>query len=253
MEFSFKTNAPTQAATPLLSVIIPVFREESTINEFLNRLLMVFPQIPFELILVDGERPAHTLAALNPSLKADPRVKTATSPKGRALQMNLGAEMANGDLLLFLHADTTIDRKAILRMLSISASDTYVGGAFDLAIQSPRFSLKLIARVASIRSRMTRIPYGDQAVFLKRSCFLALEGFAPIPLMEDVDIMRRIKKRGWRIRIFSVRVVTSGRRWEKEGALFGTLRNWSLMTLYLLGVPPEKLAGYYRFRTVSRN
>jgi hypothetical protein len=100
--------------------------------------------------------------------------------------------------------------------------------------------------VANLRSRLTRIPYGDQAIFIRASYFRSIGGFKEIPIMEDVDLMRRIKRKGWRIVIFQEPVITSARRWEKEGLLFGTLRNWFLMTLFLCGVSPERLARFYR-------
>jgi hypothetical protein len=121
-----------------------------------------------------------------------------------------------------------------------------VAGAFDLGIRSGRPVFRLIETAASLRSRITRVPYGDQAIFIRKDYFHATEGFREIPLMEDVELMRRIRKAGDRISIIPERVRTSPRRWEKEGVLFCTLRNWTLITLYFLGVPPEKLARFYR-------
>jgi GT2 family glycosyltransferase len=149
-------------------------------------------------------------------------------------------------VLLFLHADTVLPPAAFERIAEAMRDEGCVGGAFDLRIDSRRTGFRVIEKVASLRSRLTRIPYGDQAIFIRASCFRTLGGFREIPLMEDVDLMRRIKRKGWRIVIFREPVITSARRWEKEGLVFGTLRNWFLMTLYLCGVPPERLARYYR-------
>ena len=121
-----------------------------------------------------------------------------------------------------------------------------VGGAFDLRIDSRRIVFRVIETIASLRSRLTRIPYGDQAMFIRASYFRTLGGFKEIPIMEDVDLMQRIKRNGKRIAIFREPVITSARRWEREGPGFGTLRNWFLMALYLCGVAPERLARFYR-------
>jgi len=104
----------------------------------------------------------------------------------------------------------------------------------------------VIEKIASIRSRLTRIPYGDQAIFIRRNYFQALGGFKDIPIMEDVELMRRIKRRRGKIMILKDKVKTSPRRWEAEGVVFCTLRNWFLITLYLLGFKPETLARFYR-------
>ena len=121
-----------------------------------------------------------------------------------------------------------------------------IAGAFDLAIDSDKPAFRLIEKAASLRSRMTRIPYGDQVIFIRKGEFRELGGFRDIPIMEDVDIMRRIKKRKGRICIIGKAVRTSPRRWEKEGIVYTTLRNWLLITLYLFGVRPEKLVRFYR-------
>ena len=106
--------------------------------------------------------------------------------------------------------------------------------------------MKLIAWVACARSRLTRLPYGDQALFFEREYFRAMDGFREIPIMEDVDLMRRIKKTAGRICILPEKVSTSPRRWKEEGVVYCTLRNWVLVTLFFLGVSPEKLASFYR-------
>ena len=111
-------------------------------------------------------------------------------------------------------------------------------GAFALAIDSPRPGLALIARVATWRSRLTGVPYGDQAIFLSADLFRALGGYREIPIMEDLDLMRRVRRAGGRTRLLSAAVLASARRWEAEGAWRCTLRNWLLATLFLLGVPP---------------
>ena len=121
-----------------------------------------------------------------------------------------------------------------------------------MSIDSNRWILEYIATRASLRSRLNRIPYGDQAIFIRKSYFDKIGGFRDIPLMEDVDLMRRIKKDGRRIHILRDKVTTSGRRWEKEGAVYTTLRNQVVVMLYYLGVSPHKLARLYKFGSNSQ-
>jgi rSAM/selenodomain-associated transferase 2 len=160
--------------------------------------------------------------------------------------MNAGAALSGGKTLVFLHADTLLPGHWQEMAETALRESAIVGGAFDLAIDSERFSLKVIAAAASLRSRITRIPYGDQAIFVRREYFQRIGGFRELPLMEDVDLMRRIRQQGNRITILPAKALTSARRWEEEGALFCTLRNWLLITLYVMGVSPERLARFYR-------
>jgi len=166
--------------------------------------------------------------------------------RGRARQMNKGAVHAGGKILLFLHADTLLPEGALQRISALMEKGAVVAGAFELGIDSARPVFRIIEKAASLRSRILRIPYGDQAIFIRKDYFRALGGFREIPLMEDVELMRRIKKAGDRISIIPEKVKTSPRRWEKEGILFCTLRNWTLISLYFLGVSPERLAKFYR-------
>jgi len=114
-----------------------------------------------------------------------------------------------------------------------------------LGINSDRRVFRLTEQFVSIRTHLTRIPYGDQAIFIRREVFDRLNGFKEIPIMEDVDLMWRIKKAGDKIYIIPEKVTTSPRRWEREGILYCTLRNWIIVILYLLGAKPEKLARHY--------
>jgi rSAM/selenodomain-associated transferase 2 len=223
------------------SVIIPVLHEASAIRATVARIRVLDGGESVEIIVVDGDPEGGTLRAI-----PDGAVRKIRSGPGRGCQLSRGAEADSGEVLVFLHADTILPREAFGRIGEALGDDTLAGGAFDLEIDSPRPIYRLIERVASRRSRVTRIPYGDQAIFLRRSCFRALGGFRDLPVMEDVDLMRRLRRSGRRIVILPERVVTSARRWEKEGALYTTLRNWVLVAFFSFGVDVKILARWYR-------
>jgi hypothetical protein len=122
----------------------------------------------------------------------------------------------------------------------------FVAGAFDLGIDTTRRIFRITEKYVFLRTRLTRIPFGDQAIFIRREYFEKIGGYKDIPLMEDVEIMRRIRKSGNRICIIPAKVRTSPRRWEKGGILMSTFRNWTLQMLYALGVSPEQLQKYYQ-------
>ncbi|HCY87520.1 MAG TPA: glycosyl transferase [Desulfobacteraceae bacterium] len=230
-----------------LSVIIPVYRETSGILKTLETLLNLSVPVSHEILVVDGEPGASTLAYLASRRMTDPRIRPIVSPKGRGTQLNTGARASRGQFLFFLHADTRISQQglnALLRAWPKHMPSRFCG-AFDLAIDSPKPWFRLIERTASLRSRLTRIPYGDQGIFMSRVLFDRVGGFPDVPLMEDVGLMTKIKRMRIRPLFIDHTVLTSARRWESEGAAFTTLRNWTLITLYACGVPPEKLVAWY--------
>ena len=224
-----------------LSIIIPVLGEAERITALVDALCDQQSDGRCEIIVVDGDPDGGTIQVIHHR-----DVISVVSPKGRARQMNAGAALAQGENLLFLHADTRLPDGAFNRISTVLAQKQYVAGAFDLGIDSDRWALKVVACFASLRSRITRIPYGDQAIFMRKDYFTDIGGYQDIPLMEDVELMHRIKKRGERIAILSDRVSTSPRRWEREGIIYCTLRDWVLATLYSLGVSPDRLARFYR-------
>jgi len=225
----------------LCSVIIPVRNEQARINRTLAALRGIDQGEDLEIIVVDGDRSGSTVAEIPDRCG----VRTLTTAPGRAHQMNAGARLASGEILLFLHADTSLPSDALGHILKAFLDPQVVAGAFQLQIHSRRWAIRFIAWVANQRSRLTRIPYGDQAIFIRTGYFRRLGGYAELPLMEDVDLMRRIKKRGDRIAFTGAPVETSDRRWEREGPVYCTLRNWTLVTLYLAGVAPERLVKWY--------
>jgi len=223
-----------------ISVIIPVLHEGDRIHEMIGSIKSASADVPYETIVVDGDLSGGTIAHIS-----DHSVTTMTAPKGRALQMNAGAARACGDILLFLHADTLLPQNALPKIIAALSDSDFVGGAFDLEIQNRRWIFRAIGRAASCKHRLTRVPYGDQAIFILRSYFKNICGYAAIPLMEDVELMRRVKRQGGRIIILPEAVATSSRKWETEGILFTIVRNWVIQTLYLFGMPAEKLVKYY--------
>ena len=225
-----------------ISIIIPVLNESAGINKAIEHLrgMIAVNGLPAEIIVVDGDQNGKTIAAIK-----DGKVITAVEKPGRGRQMNHGAALAKGEILLFLHADTLLPDDGLTLITDACANLPFVAGAFDLAIDSERPIFRLIEKMASLRSRMTRIPYGDQAFFFDAGYFRALGGFAEIPFLEDVEIMRRIKKRGEKIVFLNHPVRTAARRWEKDGAIKRTLRNRLLVFLYCAGMAPERLAKFY--------
>jgi rSAM/selenodomain-associated transferase 2 len=223
------------------SIIVPVLHEAERINQLIGHLSRLGTPQGYEVIAVDGSPERDTIAAVR-----DERVVRIVSETGRARQMNAGAAVAKGDILIFLHADTELPPAAFLRIESVMRQRRYVGGAFKLGFSSARLAYKALAWWVSLRCRLTGIPYGDQAIFIKKDYFNGIGGYREIPLMEDVELIRRIKKLGDRICVFPDRVRTSSRRWEAEGFFYVNLRNTLLLLLYLLGVAPQRLTRFYK-------
>jgi rSAM/selenodomain-associated transferase 2 len=225
------------------SIVVPVLREQERITTCLETLRTQDFADSRQIIVVDGDPEGGTIRRV-----PNGDVLCLKSKPGRAYQMNAGAAAAQGQILLFLHVDTVLPPGALEEISRLMATGKCVGGAFDLGIDSDSLFLRYIAMRASFRSRLNRIPYGDQAIFVDRAYFEGLGGFKEIPIMEDVDLMRRIKKDRRKIHIFRDKVMTSARRWEAEGPLYTTLRNQFLMLFYYLGVSPKTLSRFYRIQ-----
>lgn len=230
---------------PRLSIVIPVYEEQEGINNLLRHLDGLQVHGGKEIVVVDGAPDCTTLQAVDTALLGTP-LTLLPAAAGRAIQMNLGAERACGEILLFLHADTFLPPDGLHCVHKALADPKVIGGAFSLRIQSASPLVRLIGHGTTLRSRMSRIPFGDQAIFIRRECFLKFGGFPTIPIMEDLEFMLRLRRLGKRIVILPRTVLTSGRRWEKEGALACSLRNMTSRLLYRLGVAPETLASRYR-------
>jgi rSAM/selenodomain-associated transferase 2 len=226
---------------PGISIVIPVYDEAYTINQLLEHLNRQAVTQGFEIVMVDGHPAGTTAAAVS-----DKRVVIISSEKGRAVQMNRGAEAAKGHILLFLHADTFLPENALSKIADALSIPGNAAGAFDLGIRSCRSVYRIIEFGVRIRYHLTGIPYGDQAIFVKKTVFDRIKGYPEIPIMEDVAFMRSLKASGEQIVRLRCKVSTSARRWQKEGILRCTLRNYMLIMLYHFGVSPLKLAKHYR-------
>jgi rSAM/selenodomain-associated transferase 2 len=173
-----------------------------------------------------------------------PRFTVLTAPPGRASQMNAGAAAARSEILLFLHADTSLPGEARAEIEGALQEVSCVGGRFDVRFERDAGVGWLVSRLMNLRSRLTGICTGDQAIFVRRSVFERLGGFADLPLMEDVQFSRRLKATG-RVAALRAKVVTSYRRWDTYGPIRTILLMWSLRLLYWLGVSPRRLAHLY--------
>lgn len=220
-----------------LTVIIPVLNEAGNMGPLLEAL-QHYPAV--EVIVVDGGSTDQTAAIARAA-----GVRVLTAPPPRSHQMNAGAAAAAGGILLFLHADTRLPEKFPARVQHTLDRPGVVAGAFDLGIQGETWGLRWIEWGVRWRSRLCQLPYGDQALFLRADTFREVGGFAELPLLEDVDLVRRLRRRG-RVAIAPGSVSTSGRRWHKLGILRTTLLNQVILLAYRLGISPQRLARWYR-------
>jgi rSAM/selenodomain-associated transferase 2 len=214
-----------------LSIVVPALNEAPRIRAALEALAPLRAR-GHEVIVVDGgssDGTAQIVTGLCDHL--------VLSPRGRAIQMNAGARAASGEVLLFLHADTRLPPDFVIPGSSL-------WGRFDVRIEGRHPLLRVVARAMNLRSRLTGIATGDQAIFVRRDAF---PGFAEIPLMEDVEFCRRMKRVA-KPACLRERVLTSGRRWESRGVLRTIVLMWRLRLMYFLGAPPERLSRIYDHR-----
>ncbi len=220
----------------LISIIIPTLNEALSIAQTLTR---VRQEGECELIVVDGGSSDGTSECARPF--ADLVV---TALRGRARQMNTGAHHAHGEVLLFLHADTVLP-SGFPQMLTQAFSNTQiVGGRFDVRLNAGGWPFRMVETMMNLRSRVTRISTGDQAIFVRRQVFEAIGGYPDLALMEDIEFSRKLKRTG-RIACLHERVVTSARRWQQDGVFHTIARMWMLRFCYFCGVPAERLREFY--------
>ncbi len=220
------------------SVIVPVLEEVQYLPRFLEHLKRL-NSYAYELIVVDGGSHDESLAL---SKRFADHVLTA--PRGRANQMNAGAQIAKGDMLVFLHADTFLPPTALLSIEQTIAKENTLWGGFDVSLSGDHLLYRIIERMINLRSRTSGIITGDQVMFVRRETFQAVGGFPQIPLMEDIEISKRLKRQGQPTHI-QLRVVTSSRMWEDNGILRTITKMWALRLAYFIGVNPHTLVKYY--------
>lgn len=222
------------------SIIIPVWQEQEQINPLLQHLAQLDAGITREVIVVDGDPGGSTLAAITNN-----QVRGILAPKGRGQQLATGAAVASGDIVLLLHADTLLPDSALSSIMQAVAQGA-AWGAFRLGIAAAGMAYRLLERSVGLRCKLFALPYGDQAVFVQRTVLVALGGIPPIPLMEDVELARRLVRAHQRFVLLPHRVRTSARRWQRDGILLRSLKNLLLLFRYLTGTSPEKLANRYQ-------
>ena len=223
-----------------VSIVIPVLRDSAQLERLLSSLARAGHDSAVEIVVANGDPGDGTLAPLRTRY---PAVRWVAGPPGRGRQMNAGAAVAAGRWLLFLHADTRLDGRW-LDALRQAESHGAVGGAFRFTLDSPRPAARVIERGVAWRTRWLGLPYGDQGLFVRRDAFEALGGYRPYPLMEDVDLVRRLRRHG-ALSLSRLPVRTSARRWERDGWIRRSLRNLILLALYFGGVSPRRLARRY--------
>ena len=227
-------------ARPLrLSVIIPTLNEESTITGLLVDLAPLRAK-GHEVILVDGGSTDRTLDSAGAGVD-----RIIRSERGRALQMNAGAQDADGDVLWFLHADTRVPDGAA-EAITRACTKGQLWGRFDVSLSGSHWLLGVVARMMNLRSRITGVASGDQGIFVRRETFRAAAGFPSIPLMEDIALSKTLRHHSPPACIRQPRLQTSSRRWEQRGIVTTIVLMWRLRLAYAFGAAPQDLAKRYR-------
>lgn len=218
-----------------VSIVIPTIDEEAMVGKAISSAMAAGAR---EVIVADGgSRDATIEAAM-----AAGASQIVRSQPGRGTQLNAGASAAEGDFVLFLHADNELSADCLTK---ITGHSNVTWGAFRQRIDSPRSVFRLIEWGNAMRVRLRHLPFGDQAIFVRRNVFWAHGGFAEIPLMEDVEFSRRLRKVAAPT-LVDARLTVSARRWEEHGVVRQTLRNWSIQLSYAVGKSPQDLKRRYR-------
>ncbi|MEH1910802.1 MAG: TIGR04283 family arsenosugar biosynthesis glycosyltransferase [Nostoc sp.] len=226
-----------------ISIIIPTLNEAGNIKE---AIATTQPSINIEVIIVDAGSKDGTL-----EIAQSLDIKVISSSPGRAVQMNAGAVAASGDILLFLHADSRLPTGFDEMIRTVLQQPGIVAGAFNLRIDASLLSLRWVEWGVNARSHFCQMPYGDQAIFLTKAVFQQIGGFPELPIMEDFELIRRLKRIG-HIVIISTPVVTSARRWLQKGVFKTTLLNQIVIIAYLLGISPKRICRWYRREKFKR-
>ena len=221
-----------------ISIIIPTLNESLLLQRLLCGLNKIIDS-QVEIIVVDGGSNDNTL-----EIASKYAHQVFVTEQGRATQMNYGAAFAKGEVLFFLHADSMLTTNAFQKLKEIVKESAYVGGAFRLQIDSNKLLLSIISQVVNLRSRFFHLVYGDQGIFVRKKNFFEIGRFMVTPLMEDVEFYGRLRASGKTV-ILDEKILTSARRWEKEGILYATFRNWLLLIMYYMGIPAKQLEKLY--------
>ena len=243
MEPTEHDNYENWSLTPIISIIIPTLNEAGGIAAVLARLQSLRPGA--EIVVTDGGSEDGTADLARPL--AD---RVLEAPRGRARQMNAGAAAAQGDVLLFLHADTVLPEDAPIAIRTALEVSGRQWGRFDATIAGGDALLAVVSLMMNARSRMSGIATGDQAMFVTREAFETVGGFPDIPLLEDVALSKRLKRLSPPA-CLRQRVVTSARRWERDGVLRTIVLMWRLRFAYAMGVDPVRLARRYDVERTS--
>ncbi|MHC5615567.1 MAG: TIGR04283 family arsenosugar biosynthesis glycosyltransferase [Nostoc sp.] len=220
-----------------ISIIIPTLDEAGNIKE---AIATTQPSKDIEVIIVDAGSQDGTV-----EIAQSLDIKVISSSPGRAVQMNVGAVAASGDILLFLHADTRLPTGFDNMIRTALQQPGTVAGAFNLRIDASLLSLRWVEWGVNVRSHFCQMPYGDQAIFLTKAVFQQIGGFPELLIMEDFELMRRLKSIA-HIVIIPTPVVTSARRWLQKGVFKTTLLNQIVIIAYLLGISPQRICRWYR-------
>jgi rSAM/selenodomain-associated transferase 2 len=218
-----------------VSVVIPAIDEQAVIATSVRSALAAGAG---EVIVVDGGSSDQTGRVATDNGAS----QIVSSAPGRGLQLNAGARQATGEYLLFLHADNQLGDQCLSQICQHPQARW---GAFRQSIDSPRKIFRIIEWGNALRARRRGMPFGDQAIFVRRQLFLDQGGFPEIPLMEDVELAKRLRRID-RPLLLAGPLTVSARRWEKNGVVRQTLRNWRIQFCYALGASPETLRRWYR-------
>lgn len=220
-----------------LSIVIPALNEAAGIEQNVQRALALHP---VDVVVADGQSDDETA-----ELAQSSGATVVTCERGRGQQLNAGARAATGDVFLFLHADCWLEPDAAEQIEAALRDESVIGGAFRQRIDHDKRIFRWLEWGNAARVRWRRMPYGDQGIFVRRSAFEAVRGFAEVRLMEEVLLMREFRHRRWRIELLPGPIHVDPRRWLKHGVLRQTLRNWMLLTGLNLGISPDRLAKFY--------